>query len=109
MLFWIVCLYYYLLLLFIFVCCLHPLVCFLVFCAGTNSSCVEGHTGRLCGVCESGYGMFGTTCVECPPTWASVLVLLLIVAVIVLFYVGIFFASKGESKVSCFVSCCVFI
>ena len=29
---------------------------------GTNSSCREGHEGTLCGSCEEGYTMVGTTC-----------------------------------------------
>jgi hypothetical protein len=37
--------------------------------------CSDGYSGPLCGVCQSGYTLFGQVCARCWPAWASGLLL----------------------------------
>ena len=51
---------------------------------GTDAQCANGHSGKLCGPCRSGYSLsIGSShCVACPKYWPALLIVILITAIL---------------------------
>ena len=62
--------------------------------------CAAGYQGPLCGICTGGRVRSGGSCVDCWPTWASVLTVLVVAAAVIGFlaYVAVYQTHKSAAS-----------